>query len=188
MAKKGSRLRQFEKTHRVLDITSAQEERRKRRQALGKQENKEAAYAIQQPADTLYGQEDDISVAVAAEAAPPMVKSKKTKGKGKKVKFRVIALAITIVFVFMVGASAKNIADLKERETALLEKQEELTKKIEDLTMELENVSTKEYIEEQARKTLKLVKDDELIFYFPDDLNLSGDEADSDEDTTQDEN
>ena len=40
MAKKGSRLREFEKNHRVLDITSAQKERQKKKSSRKPQEEK----------------------------------------------------------------------------------------------------------------------------------------------------
>jgi cell division protein FtsB len=39
----------------------------------------------------------------------------------------------------------------------------------EELTLQLENVNSDEYIEEQARKELKLMKGNELIFYFTED-------------------
>ena len=69
----------------------------------------------------------------------------------------------------MVVMSVKNIFDLKEEERALKQRNEELIQLREELLMELNNVNSREYIEEQARKELKLVKGNELIFYFPDD-------------------
>lgn len=51
----------------------------------------------------------------------------------------------------------------------MLDKQAELKNLKEELTMELENVNSDEYIEAQARKSLKLVKGNELIFFFSED-------------------
>ena len=65
--------------------------------------------------------------------------------------------------------SVKNIFDLKAKEDVLLDKQAELKNLKEELTMELENVNSDEYIEAQARKSLKLVKGNELIFFFSED-------------------
>ena len=73
------------------------------------------------------------------------------------------------MFAVMVSLSVKNIFDLKEEEAALQERNSELIHLKEDLLMTLDNVNSDEFIEEQARKELKLAKGNELIFYFPDD-------------------
>ena len=143
MAKKGNRLREFEKTHRVLDISSAQESRKKK-----KKEKAEMAEAETASANVQAGQE--------------------TAGRHTN-WVKLIGVAVIIVFAVMVSLSVKNIFDLKEEEAALQERNRELTLIKEDLMMKLDNVNSDEFIEEQARKELKLAKGNELIFYFPDD-------------------
>ena len=136
MAKKGNRLREFEKTHRVLDISSAQKSRK-----LKKKEKAEKA---------------------EAQAGQSTA--------GRHINWiRLVGVAVIIVFAVMVSLSVKNIFDLKEEEAALQERNSELIHLKEDLLMTLDNVNSDEFIEEQARKELKLAKGNELIFYFPDD-------------------
>lgn len=149
MAKKGSRLREFEKNHRVLDITSAQKERQKKKSSRKPQEEKN--------------------------------KDTANKKKRRVSWVRVIGLAVCAVFLLVVGISVKNIYDLKEREADLQKENQKLEQIKEELTVELENVNTDEYIEEKARRELKLIRPNELVFYFPDDFRLQQDEEESEE-------
>ena len=143
MAKKGNRLREFEKTHRVLDISSAQKSRK-----LKKKEKAEKAEAEISSAEAQAGQ----------------------SAAGRHINWvRLVGVAVIIVFAVMVSLSVKNIFDLKAEEAALQERNSELIHLKEDLLMTLDNVNSDEFIEEQARKELKLAKGNELIFYFPDD-------------------
>ncbi|MCI8609988.1 MAG: hypothetical protein HFE73_10125 [Firmicutes bacterium] len=134
MAKKGSRLREFEKNNRVLDITNTQQERQKKK-STGKK-----------------------------------VKTGNPSEQGKKPLnlVKLVGIGVSLVFVMVVAISIKNIYDLKVRESALLDKHQELLKIEETLKLELENVNSDAYIEEQARKELKLIKGNELIFHFSD--------------------
>ena len=83
--------------------------------------------------------------------------------------------------------SVKNIFELKDEEAALREKKAELTRMKEELTLRLDNVNSDEFIEEEARKTLKLVKGNELIFFFPEDMELNRNEEEKDGEETADE-
>ena len=143
MAKKGNRLREFEKTHRVLEISSAQESRKQKKKEKAEKAAAEIASADEQA---------DQSTA------------------GRHINWvRLVGVAVIVVFAVMVSLSVKNIFDLKEEEAALQERNSELIHLKEDLLMTLDNVNSDEFIEEQARKELKLAKGNELIFYFPDD-------------------
>jgi len=137
MAKKGARLREFEKNHRVLDISTAQKARKKKK-AAG------AAACDSAAADSAAG---------------------KTRYRFNWVRMTV--LAVLIIFILMMILSVKNIYSLKAEESQLKQRNEELLQLKEELMMELDNVNSKEYIEEQARRQLKLVKGNELIFFFP---------------------
>lgn len=149
MAKKGSRLREFEKNNRVLDITGAQQARKQKRRS-----DKEKKAVLRD--DQIPTKKDAIQT--------------NDGNKKKKVGWvKLIGIAISFVFIVIVGMSVKNIFDLKAKEDVLLDKQAELKNLKEELTMELENVNSDEYIEAQARKSLKLVKGNELIFFFSED-------------------
>ena len=57
----------------------------------------------------------------------------------------------------------KNKAELIENENA-----EELTQMKEDLSVEAQLVNSAEYMEQQARETLRMIKDGELLFIISD--------------------
>ena len=167
MAKKGSRLREFEKNHRVLDISTAQESRK-----LKKKEKKTrlaAAEAV--TADSTEGNRSG---------------SGHGNGSGqdssKRINWvRLVGTVVLVAFLVMGGLSVKNILDLKEEAAALKERNLQLLQIKEELLMTMENVNSEEIIEEQARRELKLVKGNELVFYFPEDWELEKKHSDSGE-------
>ena len=91
-----------------------------------------------------------------------------------------LALCILVV---VIGASfvvsAVKIVQLQGEYKDVEARNEELTHKKETLEMEFENVKLPEYIENQARRELKLVKPQELLFAFDETA-----EADKTKDTT----
>lgn len=162
MAKKGSRLREFEMNHRVLDISTSQEARRR------KKENRKQKMT-----------EADETASEVKSAAASGERTAWKRGSWMKL----IGIAIILVFIMIAAMSVKNIYDLKAEEASLMQRNEELLRLKEELLMELDNVNSREYIEEQARKELKLVKGNELIFYFPEDWDETIREKNSSDET-----
>lgn len=167
MAKKGSRLREFEKNHRVLDISTAQENRK-----LKKKEKKTrlaAAEAV--TADSTEGNRSGNGHGNSS-----------GQDSSKRINWvRLVGTVVLVAFLVMGGLSVKNILDLKEEEEDLKERNLQLLQIKEELLMTMENVNSEEFIEEQARRELKLVKGNELVFYFPKDWELEKKHSDSGE-------
>ena len=69
--------------------------------------------------------------------------------------------------IFSKPANSRNIVKLELENRRLKHKQKELIEQRKELKIELRNVNSKEYIEEQARKQLRLVAPDEILFVFP---------------------
>lgn len=76
-------------------------------------------------------------------------------------------LIIAAVVLLLLAASVRNIVKLELENRRLKNKQKELIEQRKELKIELRNVNSKEYIEEQARKQLRLVNPDEILFVFP---------------------
>ncbi len=76
-------------------------------------------------------------------------------------------LIIAAVVLLLLAASVRNIVKLELENRRLKNKQKELIEQRKELKIELRNVNSKEYIEEQARKQLRLVDPDEILFVFP---------------------
>ncbi len=81
-----------------------------------------------------------------------------------------IAAALIILVIAYFAVSGIKIVKLnKEREEAEAQKQELLNTK-EDLLAQYENINSAEYIERLARRDLKLVKSNELLFILPENI------------------
>lgn len=82
-------------------------------------------------------------------------------------KARIAIYAVIVALIVYFGASAMKIVKLNSERDELYAYNEELQHEKESLQLKLENISSPDYIESQARKDLKLVKPNELIFVFP---------------------
>lgn len=90
-----------------------------------------------------------------------------TVRKKKRVKVnqgRLILTVIVVILIAVVGMSVKNVFDLRAEQKNLQEKNQNLLQQQDALKAELENVNDLEYIEEQARIQLRMIKPGEILF------------------------
>jgi len=144
MSKKGKRLREFEKKNRAFNV---RESKPKERTDIRREEE--------------MGEVLDINRRIK--------NSSETKDNKKKKKTvintrKLVASIVIVVFIFSIGMSAIKLIKLKNEKDELAERQAELKELKEELTTELEHIDSAEYIEQQARKTLRLVKKNEILF------------------------
>lgn len=93
----------------------------------------------------------------------------------------IIATALIILVIAYFAVSGIKIIKLnQEREDAEARKQDLLNNK-EELIVQYENINSAQYIERLARRDLKLVKANELLFILPDDMHIEN-KDDKDED------
>lgn len=81
----------------------------------------------------------------------------------------IAAALIVLVIAYFVVSGIKIIKLNQEREEAEERKQELLNTK-EELMAQYENINSAQYIERLARRDLKLVKANELLFILPDEM------------------
>lgn len=74
--------------------------------------------------------------------------------------------------------SVKSIFTLRAEQKALTEQNNALLSEKESLEDELKNVSDKEYIEEQARIQLKLIKPGEILYILEDNKDKEDEDKD----------
>ena len=98
--------------------------------------------------------------------------SKKREKKKRRIKLssrqKKIIAAVLAVVIFLGVAYGGKIIKLKAENRELKQQQQELTSEKSKLTKELKNIHSKEYIQEQARKQLRLLNKDEILFIFKD--------------------
>lgn len=156
MSKKGKRLREFEKKNRTFSV----------------RETKPKDSVSQSNADEVF----DIRRGDGDSSG----KNENSKKKKTVINVRRLALSsLVLVFVVSVSISAFKLLNLKSERDRLTERQTELEEIKEELNAELEHIDSAEYIEQQARKNLRLIKKNEILFILSDsDKNKSDGEKD----------
>ncbi|MGC2873496.1 FtsB family cell division protein [Ihubacter sp. rT4E-8] len=79
-------------------------------------------------------------------------------------KGRIALTVIVLMLIAVVGVSIKNVFDLRAEQRELAQRQKELNDEKAALQEELKNVNDLDYIEEQARNQLKLIKPGEILY------------------------
>jgi cell division protein FtsB len=141
--KKTRRSREFKNNSQVIDIEEARELRKRKRE----------------------------------EAAEKKYKVRKTKSvvtqrqAGKKARRRLIYLVIFLAILCVIAASAFNIINLKLTEARTLKEQQDLLAQKARLERIYSQVNSPEFIEQQARQQLKMIRPGEILYVLPDKNN-----------------
>lgn len=120
----------------------------------------------------------------AASGSDPELKRENTRKKKRTVinTRRLATTAVALLFVVLVGASAFKLISLTIEKNNLQQRQEELNLEKEELSAELEHVDSAEYIEQQARESLRLIKKNEILFILSEEAAGENDEEAAGED------
>ncbi|WP_419024766.1 FtsB family cell division protein [Emergencia sp.] len=95
-------------------------------------------------------------------------KSTKKKKRIRINKVRIVVTVIVVVLIAVVGVSIKNVFDLRAEQDELRAKNKQLASEKASLKEELKNVNDYDYIEEQARIQLKLIRPGEILYVLDD--------------------
>ena len=148
---------------RVVDFNKALEKKQKKKKE-----------------EELRHQEEQVEISEVSEYA---VKRRKTK---KRRRVGIYALVIVVILAIF-GLLLHNVISLKMEQHELQAKKEQLEQKKKELQEEKKAVSDNDYIEEQARKQLKMIKPGEILYVLPDDDDKSNDpKKDGDSDSGSD--
>lgn len=91
----------------------------------------------------------------------------KSKAQKKDNYIKIAVYAVVAILIVYFGVSAIKIIKLNNEMDEVTAYNRELLKDKESLQLELENINSADYIESQARRDLKLIKPNELLFIFP---------------------
>jgi cell division protein DivIC len=95
-----------------------------------------------------------------------------TKRKLKKVSRNIfVYLIMALIVLSVAGFSVFRIIDLKMEEHQLLAQQEALISEKEKLKEQLANVNNPEFIEQEARKQLRLIMPGETLYILKDEID-----------------
>lgn len=93
-------------------------------------------------------------------------RSSKVKGVARNITgpWRIIFIIALVALLVTIIVVTKNIISLRIEKGNLEAQEQELQNKKEELTAELQGVNDMDYIEEQARKLLKMIKPGEVLY------------------------
>ncbi len=86
------------------------------------------------------------------------------KKRRKYNRGRLVLTAVVVIMIAVVGVSVKSIFSLRAEQAELSADNSRLTAEKASLAEELKNVNDYEYIEEQARIQLRLIKPGEVLY------------------------
>ena len=92
---------------------------------------------------------------------------KKKRNSARKRRRRLIYLAVVTAALLLVFFTARNIVGLKMEERELLQEQRDLEARKAELEEELTRVDETDYIEQQAREQLHMIKPGEILYLLP---------------------
>ncbi len=164
MLKKRRRSRAFKRDSQVVNIEEAREKRRAKRKSA---DHAKKSARLPQEDEKFYESEGTIA----------------QRKKMRKKRKRCVYFAVLLCFALLIGVSIINIFSLQAEKNKVKEENKMLTTQKSRLEQQLKEVNTPEYIEDQARAHLRLVRPGEILYILPEDDN-SGD-ADKSSDTKQ---
>lgn len=151
MRKKTSRVQKFNQEKRSYDIEQARKERLDQREKHYEERKREN----------------------------PLKDNIKYDNNGKEKrhlnKVKLLKTVVALLIITVIGFSGKSIVDLTIEKKQLEARQQALKIEKQNLETELENIDSLEYIEEQARIQLKLIKPGETLYLVEDNENKDKD-------------
>jgi cell division protein FtsB len=143
--KKKRRSREFKNSSQVIDIEVARESRKRKRE---------------EAADKKYKVRKSKSVITERQA-------------GKKARRRMVYFVIFLFIVGLVTVSAFQIISLKLTEARTMKENQALLNQKSRLEQDYSQVNSPEYIEQQARQQLRMIRPGEILYVLPEEETAS---------------
>jgi len=136
LKKKKRRSREFKNNSQVIDLNEARQLRKQKREEAAKKKSR-----VNRP-----------KLVITERQA------------GKKARRRLVYFAVFLIMVGVIAVSAFNIINLKITEAQTLKEQQALLAQKARLERVYSQVNSPEYIEQQARQQLKMIRPGEILY------------------------
>ena len=137
----------------VIDIEEAQEERRRKRQQAAASKKRLKRREEREKTEEIRAQ------------STPETRKKKRKKAGRTKRFLIFVMIIAVLA--FVGGAVSQIIKLNLELREAKEIKEQRTAEKVKMSKELDRINDPEYIEEQARKRLRMIRQGEILYVFP---------------------
>ena len=112
--------------------------------------------------------EEPVEISERTEAS---IRRRKEQRRRRRMAYIFVIVLLLAVTAWM----ARSIVELKAEQRDLEAKQQELEQRKEELKEEQKKMNSDEYVEEQARQQLKMIKPGEILYVLPDDGSQTND-------------
>lgn len=154
MAKKSKgRTKKFYEKNNLIDLEKVREEKRK---SEGENQGSEEKLSYEEETEIL-----------EVDPKTSQVRPKVNRRRARKWRRFFIYLFVFVVLATMVSFSVHDIVKLKMEERELKKEQIRLLKQKKDLKEELKKINEPDYIEQQARKQLRMILPGEILYILP---------------------
>lgn len=176
MGRKKRRSSVFRDSSKVIDMEQARKERRERqekrnKEKLAREKRGQQKQRLQKNISRVVAATEE---AVSAQLEGPSAERqdrRRMELRKRRNKQRLAIFAAAAVIIVALGFSAGHILVLKhDLHTAEKQKQEYIEEK-EQLQSDLEEIDDNANLEEQARNQMRLIRPDETLYIFPEDLS-----------------
>ncbi|QOX64934.1 hypothetical protein FRZ06_17065 [Anoxybacterium hadale] len=140
LKRKKRRSREYKNSSQVIDIEDARRERKKKRKDAAEKRGK-------------------------AQKTKQVVTERQA---GKKARRRMVYFFIFLFILCLIGVSAFNIISLKLLEAKTIKEHQALLDQKDKLEKIYSQVNSPEYIEQQARQQLRMIRPGEILYVLPD--------------------
>ena len=150
MGRRKRRSKQFRDSSKVIDMEQARQERQRRRQSQTTEEEERQAEASPQS------------------SARHVSRKMMLRRRKERRRWAIIGVCALIALMFVV--SVGHIIVLKHDLHQARKQQEEYKKEKDQLEKDMAELNDLDYLEEQARDQMRLVKPGETLYIFPEDM------------------
>lgn len=130
-------------------------------------ENTEERFEAEEPDNRYFADGLDSDVAEDEADFEKRVRKRKARVARRKVRRKIFLVVLIIaLFASLATMCGRDIIRLKAENRALKNRQKELEEERDKLRQEVESAGDREYVQDQARKQLRLLNPGELLFTF----------------------
>lgn len=130
-------------------------------------ENTEERFEAEEPDNGYFADGFDSDVAEDEADFEKRVRKRKARVARRKVRRKILLVVLIIaLFASLATMCGRDIIRLKAENRALKNRQKELEEERDKLRQEVESAGDREYVQDQARKQLRLLNPGELLFTF----------------------
>ena len=175
MSRKKRRSKQFKDSSKVIDMEQARADRQAKRRTKRRSSSGRSGSIPQDAAPERAAEEAVTGAASPDEAERTPLSSerldrRRMELRRRKQRRKLLVIAVIGILIVIIGISFANILMLKHDLHKAKQQQEEYTEEKAQLEEDMKEINDLQYLEEQARDQMRLIKPGEMLYIFPEEM------------------